>query len=207
MSSLILASSSPRRKDLLEFLGIPFTVMHSQFPERDVKFEDFDDPSDYVRTIAMGKALTVASQVDDGVIVSADTMVFCDGKEYGKPTDLNDARRILKELRGKTHTVLTAVCVMDSLTKDMVTEVVESAVSFFNVSDEEIDQFVDTSEPLGKAGAYAIQGGAKKFVRSVRGSVSNVVGLPLIETAALLEQMGVVIAVNVREVEERHFTM
>jgi septum formation protein len=206
MRQLILASSSPRRKELMEFLGIPFDVKSSDFPEEEIIYEECDGPQDYVLTVAAGKALTVAQEYHDALILSADTMVFLDGQPYGKPKDLDDARRILQTLRGKTHEVHTALCIVDTLTGDKHTEVVQSFVEFFPFSDDELERFISTSEPLGKAGAYAIQGGAKALAKSVQGSVSNVVGLPLLETASLLEQVGLIVDVNVRDIEERLFT-
>ncbi len=205
MSRLILASTSPRRHELLQFLGVEFDVRASEFPEERVKFEDFDSPDAYVMTIAMGKALAVADQEPDALILSADTMVFCDGKPYGKPRDLDDARAMLAALRGKTHTVLTALVVLDRLTGEEVTNVVESHVTFYNFSDDDLDRYMDTSESLGKAGSYAIQGEARRFVQAVDGSISNVVGLPLIETADALERMGLPIDVDVRQIEEEEF--
>lgn len=205
MRQIVLASSSARRKDLMEFFGVPFEVVPSEFPEEDVKLADCDGVEDYVLTLAVGKALTVASEYADAVVIGADTIVFLDGQIYGKPRNLDDARRILKTLRGRTHEVYTAVFAIDTLTGERQTEVVRSEVEFFPFSDEALEQFISTSEPLGKAGAYAIQGGAKKLAREVRGSVSNVVGLPLTETAAVLEQLGIEVEADVRDIEERFF--
>jgi len=206
MQQIILASTSPRRQELMEFLGVPFEVVGSEFPEEAVSFDDFLDPADYVTTIAIGKALAVAPLYDDAIIVGADTMVFLDGMPYGKPTDLDDARRILKVLRGRRHQVITAVGLINTLTNERLVETVQSEVEFFPFSDEELERYIATSESLGKAGAYAIQLGAKVFVREVKGSLSNVVGLPLTEVALALESMGVPIEVDVRDIEERHFT-
>lgn len=204
--NLILASGSPRRKDLLEFFGHPFEVVVSDFPEENVLFEDFEDGGEYVLTIASGKVMTVAPQFEDAIIIGADTTVYMDGQVFNKPTDLDDARRILSTLRGKSHEVVTGVVVWDSLTGEHMSQSVATTVSFFPFSDEELDRYIDTGESLGKAGAYAIQMGAKGFVRSVDGSLSNVVGLPIEETAAMLEQMGMPIDVNVRQIVEDHFT-
>lgn len=202
---LILASSSPRRKDLLEFLGVPFEIKVSDFPEEEVDFTDFNDPLEYVSTIAMGKALVVADLYPDALILAADTCVFLEGLVYGKPRDLDDARHILKTLRGKTHQVITGFVVIDTMTQERLTGTVESFVEFYHFSDEELERYIETSESLGKAGAYAIQRGAKGFVRQIQGSLSNIVGLPLTEVADLLENFGVPIDVDVREIEEIYF--
>lgn len=206
MQELVLASSSRRRKDILEFLGVPFTVVSSNFPEENVKWVDFDDPADYVLTIAMGKVLTVADNYPEALILGADTSVFLDSQTFGKPKDLDDARRILKTLRGRTHTVVTGFTLLNSLTSEQYSEAVHSQVTFFSFSDEELERYLATSESLGKAGAYAIQFGAKSFAKEVKGSLSNVVGLPMEEVAMALENFGIPIEVNVRNIVERCFT-
>lgn len=205
MRQLILASGSARRKDLLEFLGIPFSVHVSDFPEEEVVFDDFLSPEDYVTTIAMGKALALADSYDDAIILSADTTVFLHGIPYGKPKNLDDARTMLQTLRGKTHQVITSFVLIDTLTNERYTESVQTDVTFFTFSDDELERYISTGESLGKAGSYAIQMGAKGFVREVSGSVSNVVGFPLTEIANTLEEFGIPIDVDVREIEETNF--
>ena len=207
MRKIILASGSQRRKDLLEFLGLPFEVVVSDFPEEEVDFSEFTSSREYVATLASGKALMVASQFEDALIIGADTMVFLEGRPFGKPKDLDHAREMLKELRGEAHEVITSVFVIDTLTGEQNIETVTTLVTFFDFTDRELDLYISTSESLGKAGAYAIQQGAKQFVRSIEGSVSSVVGLPLLETAGLLEQLGVSIGVDVRGIEEREFSV
>lgn len=183
-------------------LGVPHTVHPSGFPEEQVRFEDFETPEDFVLTLATGKALSVADEVsDEALIVAADTLVFLDNTPIGKPKNLDHAREILKRLSGRTHHVVTALCLFDTLTREQVTEGVRSEVTFLPLSDQQIEQYLSTSESLGKAGAYAIQSGAKTFVREVQGSISNVVGLPLVETASALEQMGIPLEVNVRDLD------
>lgn len=206
MRNLILASTSDRRKELLTFLGVPFQAVASGFPGEDVVREDFDDPSEYVATLATGKVLSVMGQYPDAVVIGSDTIVYLQGKYYGKPEDLDDARRILQILRGKQHSVFTAVYMLDTLTNQRQIRVVESKVTFFPFSDEELEKYIDTSESLGKAGAYGIQLKAKDFVSSLEGSLSNVVGLPLRETADMLEEFDIPIDVDVDEIIEQHFT-
>lgn len=188
------------------FLGIPYEIAASDFPEEDVKTADFDDPREYVATLATGKALMAAQKFDDAIVLGVDTTVFVDGQYFGKPADLNGARSTLQHLRGKRHQVLTGLCMIDTLTGERQVEVVESGVTFFKFSDEALERYISTSESLGKAGAYAIQGGAKGFVESVDGSLSSVVGLPLIELAEMFERFGAQIDVDVRKIEAEQFS-
>lgn len=206
MRSLVLASGSPRRKDILEFLGVSFLVEVSDFPEEDVHWKDFEDAGEYVSSIAMGKVLSVAEAHPDAVIIGADTSVFLDGNVYGKPKNLDDARTILQTLRGRRHTVVTGVVVLDSLTREHNQAVVTSSVEFLPFSDEQLENYIETGESLGKAGAYAIQLGAKILVKNVSGSVSNIVGLPIEETAGLLEEFGIRIDVDIEDIVDQHFT-
>ncbi|MBP9700062.1 septum formation protein Maf [Candidatus Woesebacteria bacterium] len=211
MRALLLASSSPRRKDLLEFLGVPFEILPSDFPEEDVEFGELDDPKDYVLTIATGKALAVADKLlaapnQSPIILGADTAVFLDDKVYGKPRDFEDAKLILRQLSGRKHLVVTGFMLLDPLTGEQYSEAVETYVEFFKFQEEELERYIATGESIGKAGAYAIQGEAKRFVRQVEGSVSNVVGLPLEAVAGGLEHMGIPVQVDVRQIVSRHFS-
>lgn len=206
MRQLILASTSPRRQELLSFLGVSFETVASQFAEEAVNPYDFKDPRDYVATLSTGKAFALMESHPDHLVLGADTAVFSQGKYYGKPANLDDALRILRELRGRQHEVYTGICLLDTLAHKHEVVVSRSLVTFRDVSDTELATYIDTSESLGKAGAYAIQGGAKKFASNVAGSLSNVVGLPLLETARLLGRFGVHIDVDVDAVIKKHFT-
>ncbi len=206
MRQIILASTSDRRKELLTFLGVPFDVVASGFPEEDVDRSDFENPSEYVATLAAGKALAVAPQFEDAIIIGSDTIVYLDGVYYGKPKDLDDARAILEALRGKQHKVLTAVYIMDTLTGERQIQIVETLVAFSSFSDDALERYIDTSESMGKAGAYAIQSGAKSFVSSIDGSLSNVVGLPLREVTDMLERFDIPIDADVDSLIEEQFT-
>ncbi len=206
MRKLILASGSPRRKDILDFLGVQYQIVVSDFPEENVHWADFDEPEEYVQSIAMGKVLTVAEQERDAIILGADTSVFLDGAVYGKPKNLDDARRILQALRGRRHSVVSGVVIFDSLTKEHDSVAVTSLVEFLPFSDEQLENYIDTSESMGKAGAYAIQMGARQFVKNVSGSVTNIVGLPIHETASLLEQFDIPIDVDIDAIVDEHFT-
>ncbi|MBI5151455.1 MAG: septum formation protein Maf [Candidatus Pacebacteria bacterium] len=197
MKKIVLASSSFRRQELMKWLGIPFEIHVSNFLEEQIKFEDFNNPEEYVSAIAMGKALVVADQFPEALIIASDTTVYLDEKIYGKPKDLYDARAMLKTLRGKQHTVFTAVVMIDGETGEKKTEVVKSLVTFFPFSDEMINQYIETSEPYDKAGGYALQGFAKRFIQEVQGSELNVVGFPLVTVRNMLEELGVPIEVDI----------
>ena len=197
MKQIILASSSIRRQELMQWLGVPFEIFPSDFAEENVHFADFDDPEDYVATIATGKALVVAQQYSDALIIASDTTVYLEGKVYGKPKNLDDARKILSALRDHKHTVYTAVVMHDGEMGEKRVEVVKSEVTFLKFSDDELEHYIATSEPYDKAGGYALQGFAKRFVQDVQGSAMNVIGFPLMTVRDMLESLGIEIEVDV----------
>jgi septum formation protein len=179
---LTLASASPRRRELLEQLGFRLDVRPAHADESSYPGEA---PDAYVLRVAQEKARAVHGRT----VLGADTAVVVAGAILGKPTDEDDARRMLRALSATTHQVLTGVCVRADGLEQATT--VTSEVSFGTLTDAQIDWYVSTGEPLDKAGAYAIQGIAGAFVRELRGSVTNVVGLPLTETLDLLRAAGV----------------
>ncbi len=172
----ILASKSPRRKELLSLLDIDFDIVSADIDEAVDKTKPI---SDEISRLSYDKALAVADLVaKDSVIISADTVVVLDGKILGKPKDKNDAVCMLKNLSGNTHSVITCVTVLFGdrhLTKAVTTE-----VFFNNISDDEIDAYIKTNESMDKAGAYGIQGRASKFVSRINGDYFNVVGFPFV---------------------------
>lgn len=173
---LVLASQSPRRKELLGILGMPFTIV---VPAVDETPQAGEFPADYVVRVAREKTRDVASRVRDSLILSADTVVTIDGEILGKPVDRADAIRMLEKLSGREHHVHTAVCVIEQK-KDQMREGVErTAVRFRSLRSQEIQDYIDRENVLDKAGAYAIQGLARDFIPSIDGSYSNVMGLPL----------------------------
>jgi septum formation protein len=181
---LILASASPRRRELLRQLGVRFEVVPSDTPETPLPGEL---PADFARRVAREKAIDVARRRPGTVVVGADTVVVLDGEIFGKPRDGADARRMLRRLSARVHRVLTAVALVDAAgAVDVIG--VESEVEFRALTDAEIDAYVATGEPFDKAGAYAVQGGAGHFVTRLTGSRSNVVGLPIEEVADLLRR-------------------
>lgn len=174
---LILASQSPRRAELLEQAGFEFEVRPTRIDER---VRDGEDPEGHVQRLAREKAMAAEWAAGD-VILAADTIVTIDGVVLGKPQDEADARRMLGLLAGREHTVLTAVCLRwsDALPGHLLEEMAATRVWFAWMHGEEIREYVETGEPMDKAGAYAIQGIASRFVERIEGSYSNVVGLPI----------------------------
>lgn len=187
---LHLASRSPRRRALLARLGVPFALLDVEVDEWPAPGED---ALDYVRRVAGDKARAAWSALADRdgvpVVLGADTEVVLDGEVFGKPTDDADASRMLRRLAGRMHLVHSAVVVVADGRHAAAVSTTE--VTFASLSPETIDAYVATGEPMGKAGGYAIQGGAERFVARLCGSYSGVMGLPLFETAALLEGLGI----------------
>ncbi len=179
---LTLASQSPRRRELLAGLGIPLVVRPARTDETPHPGES---PQQYVRRVAAEKA----GAVDGEVVLGADTAVVLGDRILGKPEDVEDARRMLRALSGRAHTVITGVC-LRRRGGPIAELVVASEVHLAPICEAAIDWYVGTGEPLDKAGAYAVQGAGGAFVREIAGSVSNVVGLPLAETLELLNRVG-----------------
>ena len=184
MRRVVLASRSPRRVELLNRLGVSPEVIPADIDESPLEGES---PVDMVRRLAIAKAVAVAERTggtDTGL--AADTTVDLDGMSLGQPVDDADAVRMLRRLSGRTHRVHTAVAVLVAGVPEPSVEVVTSLVTFQPLNDHVVEWYVSTGEPRGKAGSYAVQGLGATLVASVRGSWSNVVGLPLTETARLL---------------------
>jgi len=182
--NIILASSSPRRREFLKQLGIPFKIVAPRIEEQPEKGEE---PGHFAWRLAVDKALNVASRVPtQTIIIAADTIVVLGKKILGKPKDAADAKRMLKMLSGREHEVLTGVCVMSGKKKRSF--VSSTDVVFKKLTTQEIDFYVDSREPMDKAGAYAIQGIGSFLVREIRGSYTNVVGLPVAELMDVLEK-------------------
>lgn len=174
---LVLASASPRRADLLRAAGIEFDVMAAHVDET---AHPGETPDAYVQRVAADKARAIVGREADRIILAADTTVVIDDEMLGKPVDDEDAKRMLRLLSGRTHQVLTAVAVCRAgVPGAPLVEVERTDVEFAPLTEFEIDWYVATEEPRDKAGAYAIQGYASRFVTRINGSYSNVVGLPI----------------------------
>jgi septum formation protein len=184
--ALVLASASPRRRQLLARAGIAFEVIPADIPELGRSSEK---PGDFAVRVAAEKALAVAQRVGPAPprqVLGADTIVVVDGEVLGKPRDAEHALLLLQRLAGRSHEVITAVAVAASDTLEIRTTAVTTRVTMRKAAAEELRAYVATGEPLDKAGAYAIQGAGRSLIEMVDGSESNVIGLPLEETLALL---------------------
>ena len=186
---LVLASASPRRAELLTSAGIPFDILAADIDE---SRRTGEPPSDYVVRVARDKAAATAASLDghNAAILAADTIVVAGGRVLGKPADEVEAYEMLSLLSGVTHEVHTGVALM--VQGRVLTDVAKTRVRFVPMSDEDIRWYISTGEPEGKAGAYAIQGKASRFVDWIEGSWSNVVGLPVASVHRLLRQTGVI---------------
>ncbi len=198
MDKIILASGSPRRRELLEAAGIPYTVFRMDIDETpDVasfsRERGLPFPEWYTRECALVKLRAAEDLIcksgDRPVIVTADTVVSPDGERiFGKPADAGDAARMLRELSGTDHTVVGGICVTDG--EQTLVSSVTTHVRFKELTDREIAAYVGTGEPFGKAGAYAIQGKASLFVESVSGDYANIVGISVFELRRMLASLG-----------------
>jgi septum formation protein len=173
---LVLASQSPRRKELLEVLGVPFTVIAPQVNETPLPGER---PDAYAVRVARQKGLAVAAQHPDARVLASDTVVTIDGEILGKPRDKEDAVRMLAKLSGREHEVLTAVCLVDPVQQKTHEGLDRTRVWFRPMSRAQILDYLERESVLDKAGAYAIQGFASVYIPKIEGSYSNVMGLPL----------------------------
>jgi len=183
---IILASGSPRRRQLLEMLGIPFRVVA---PDVDESVRAAEQPEGYVTRLAREKARTVAAREHGSVVLAADTTVVLRGRLFGKPADPAEAADMLRRLQGRKHQVMTAVAVALDGRVEHALDVTD--VTFRRLSDEQIADYVATGEPLDKAGAYAIQGKGAALVEGIRGDFFGVMGLPLRLALDLLARFGV----------------
>jgi septum formation protein len=170
---LVLASHSPRRRELLACAGIPFVVRPASVDEARIGDED---PGVHVCRLAREKAQSVACALDE-IVLGADTVVVIDGAVLGKPSDREHAARMLRQLSGRAHEVVTGICLRTS--NRLIVDQESTRVRFVRLSEEEIAAYAASGEPLDKAGGYAIQGGASRFVDRIEGCYFNVVGLPV----------------------------
>jgi septum formation protein len=188
---LILASSSPRRAEVLRDAGFVFQVRPADVNETRLPQEAAED---YVRRVAQAKAHAVAEQAravgERAIVIAADTIVLAEAQILGKPKDADDARRMLRLFSGRTHEVLTALCVINIATGKEALHVEKTRVEFLKMSEEEIESYIQSGEPFDKAGAYGIQGIAGRFATRIEGCYFNVLGLPLSRLWATLQALG-----------------
>ncbi len=185
---IILASNSPRRKDLLRQIGVVFTSDPADVDECVLSDET---PETYVVRVSLDKARVAAARAAEGIVVAADTIVVLDDMILGKPTDDRDAERMLSLLSGRMHRVITALAVLDAATGKSLTRIALTRVWFRNLTHEEIGSYVSTGEPLDKAGAYGIQEKGALLVDKIEGCYFNVVGLPLSLLGEMLGDFGI----------------
>ncbi len=185
---LILASASPRRRELLGSIGVDFEVRPSQVPE---VHQQGESPRDYVSRLSRDKARALAAEHPARWVIAADTTVVFDGQLLEKPEDAADAFRMLTTLAGQTHLVYTGVTLENAGLGWCETRVTESEVRMLPLSPAEIEWYVATGEPFDKAGAYAVQGVGSMFIESIHGSFTNVVGLPLATLFQMLRRAGI----------------
>ena len=180
---LILASGSPRRRELLGLYTREFEVCVSKFDERSVHAAT---PAALAEALARGKCLAVAADHPGCVVVGSDTVVELDGEIFGKPRDAADARRMLRALSGRTHQVHTGVCVSDGVRTESFAD--SCRVTFFPIPEDELERCIASGEPFDKAGAYAIQGQAALWLDRLEGDYYTIMGLPVSRTARLLDR-------------------
>jgi len=188
-SHIILASLSPRRKMLLENAGLEFTIVPSRIKEEN--FYDLD-PKNHVKILANAKAADVAKKYPGSWVIGADSIVLINKTILEKPKSIGDARRMLNLLSGNTHVVLTGYAIISEEKSHFFSDVVMSNVAFKPLTSDEMEWYIQTSEPYDKAGGYAIQGLGSFMIKSINGSYSNIVGLPVCEVIDHLYQQGVI---------------
>lgn len=191
MKPIILASSSPRRQEILKLLNIPYQVI---IPEIEETYPENTPPEQIPEYLATKKVDAVARTYTAGHeipwILGADTMILLDGTLYGKPTDVQDAERIIQELQGKTHQVITGLALFNGNIMYVASRTAVTYVTFAEMTKEEIDWYISTGDWHGAAGGYRIQGAASCFIKKIEGTNSNVVGLPIFELYDMLKEQG-----------------
>lgn len=184
MRKIILASTSPRRKELLEKAGLVFEIVASDY-EEDMTLPL--SPSDLVKFLSRGKAESVALKFSDAIVIGGDTIVFLDDNVLGKPHTNKRAKEMLTMLSGKEHSVFSGFTIIDTFNKKIFSGVVEVKVKLRNISSDEIDEYIKTGEPLSRAGGYAIQTIKDTFVESMTGDYDSIVGFPITEIMKALK--------------------
>jgi septum formation protein len=193
---LILASTSPRRREILALLGLPFEVIPPSFDEIALPNRPVEDE---VLAFALGKAESVASDNPESIVIGSDTMILLNTKKIGKPDGIADAKQILSALSGKTHRILTSVAIFDGLGGPGLRIVDDVSVLMRDYSDKEIEHYLSCSESLDKAGAYSIQGEGRALIESIHGDYLTAVGLPLKPIADYLRSRGISFPLNVKK--------
>src|SRR5262245_25538593 len=193
---LVLASTSPRRREIFALLGVPFVVIEPIFEERmspDVSIQD------EVIAFALGKARSVALTQRDALVIGSDTMIALEGEKFGKPGNIEDARRMLRRLAGKTHQIFTAVAMIAGSDQPGLEAIEQVDVDMRPLSDADIDRYLSYGESLDKAGAYSIQGEGAALITAIRGDYLAAVGMPLKPIVGYLTQRGMPFSLDVEK--------
>ena len=191
---LILASTSPRRREILALLGLPFEVIAPEFAETVSAHLSIEDE---VLDFALGKARSVALHQPEALVIGSDTMIFLDGAKIGKPADACDAKRILRLLSGKTHVIYTSVAIVDGLGGDGLQMMAKVSVDMRRYDDQAIDDYLACNESMDKAGAYSIQGEGSKLIAAIDGDFLAAVGMPLRPVADYLQRRHIELPIDI----------
>jgi len=188
MKTIILASASPRRKELLQRIGLKFKVDPSNYEEN---ISSELEPHELAQSLSLEKAKLVAEKHMNALVIAADTFIVFEGKILGKPRTETEAKEMLETISGRQHSVITGFTIIDAASNKALSKAVETKVYIRKLSSNEIDAYVESKEPLDKAGAYAIQGLGSVIVEKIEGDYFNVIGLPLSALAETLKEFGV----------------
>lgn len=184
-NSFILASASPRRREMLQSVGLNFKIIPAHVDEA---YIDGESPAEHVKRLSCNKSMAVANKYQQAWVLGADTIVVIDGSILGKPNNRTQAKKMLKKLSGREHKVFTGFTITNKALNIHETKVIQSTVRFKTISAEEMNWYTADDEPYDKAGGYAVQGKGAIFIKSIRGSYSNVIGLPICEVVELLKK-------------------
>ena len=193
---LILASTSPRRREILALLGLPFEVIAPQFKESILSHRPVEEE---VLEFAVGKARSVAKNNPESLVIGSDTMILLDGQKIGKPDSIGNAKEILRALAAKTHRIFTSIAVLDDLRGPGLRMVEQVAVRMRDYSETELERYLARNESLDKAGAYSIQGQGRALIESIEGDYLAAVGLPLRPIVGYLKSRSIPIPVDVEQ--------
>jgi septum formation protein len=193
---LILASTSPRRREILALLGLPFEVIAPQFKESILSHRPVEEE---VLEFAVGKARSVAKNNPESLVIGSDTMILLDGQKIGKPDSIGNAKEILRALAAKTHRIFTSIAVLDDLRGPGLRMVEQVAVRMRDYSETELERYLARNESLDKAGAYSIQGQGRALIESIEGDYLAAVGLPLRPIVGYLKSQGIPIPLDVEQ--------
>jgi septum formation protein len=193
---LILASTSPRRREILALLGLPFEVIAPQFKESILSHRPVEEE---VLEFAVGKARSVAKNNPESLVIGSDTMILLDGQKIGKPDSIGNAKEILRALAAKTHRIFTSIAVLDDLRGPGLRMVEQVEVRMRDYSETELERYLARNESLDKAGAYSIQGQGRALIESIEGDYLAAVGLPLRPIVGYLKSRGIRVPVDVEQ--------